>query len=151
MQASRSNLQSALREMIFAKYPLLISVFIWSAASADANSWGNVGEPVTMQPVPSALWAMDLKTEHIHDSIGVETPWPRLRWQLKATARGQVQTAYRILAATSLDRLRGSIADKWDSGKVDSDNSLPGGHFKIPQPWPVKIPQWLDRTGSVSL
>src|SRR5258708_31791481 len=29
-------------------------------------------------------------------------------------------------------------------------SDTPGGHFEIPHPWPVKIPQGPDRTGSVS-
>jgi transposase-like protein len=33
------------------------------------------------------------------------------------------------------------------SGKLTGKRLDPGGHFKISHLWPVKIPQWLDRTG----
>src|SRR5262249_49915386 len=46
------------------------------------------------------------------------------RWLLKSTERGQRQTAYRILVASSLERLNADMGDKWDSGKVRSDNSV---------------------------
>jgi alpha-L-rhamnosidase len=43
-----------------------------------------------------------------------------LSWVLESGQRGQKQTAYRILAASSLDQLAEGKADLWDSGKVDS-------------------------------
>jgi hypothetical protein len=30
---------------------------------------------------------------------------------------------------------------------LKAGENLPGGHFKIPHLWPVKIPHGLDRTG----
>jgi alpha-L-rhamnosidase len=42
---------------------------------------------------------------------------------LESTERGQLQTAYQILVASSPERLEADKADKWDSGKVSSDNS----------------------------
>ena len=43
---------------------------------------------------------------------------PRLSWELTATERNQVQSAYQILVATSTERLSPEKADLWNSGKV---------------------------------
>ncbi|MDR3677653.1 MAG: family 78 glycoside hydrolase catalytic domain [Acidobacteriota bacterium] len=52
---------------------------------------------------------------------------PRLSWLLeaeKAGARGLSQTAYQVLVATSPEKLRAQDGDLWNSGKVDSGNSI---------------------------
>jgi len=65
-----------------------------------------------------------LRCEYLVDPIGIDVPRPRLSWVLYSQRRGQKQTAYRILVATSLDKLRNDIGDLWDSSKVDSDRSI---------------------------
>ena len=72
----------------------------------------------------SSVLVTDLKSEHLTDPIGIQTPRPRFRWLLGSRERAQLQTAYQILVATTLDKLRAGIGDKWDSGKVMSDNSI---------------------------
>jgi len=64
----------------------------------------------------------ELKTEHLNEPLGIETTHPRFRWLLKSTERGQLQSAYQILVATSLEKLEAGTGDKWDSGRVTSDN-----------------------------
>jgi hypothetical protein len=54
------------------------------------------------------------------------------------------ETTHRNRDAIDLQRLCISWHEQADPEQVDS---FPGGHFKIPHLWPVKIPQWLDRTG----
>lgn len=60
----------------------------------------------------------------------VETPVgaaaPRFSWKLtqQKTVRGQKQTAYQILVASSLDKLTQNNGDFWDSGKIASDQSV---------------------------
>jgi len=66
----------------------------------------------------------NLCCEYRDNPIGIDATAPRLCWQLKSDARGQRQTAYRILVASSADLLRGGQGDLWDTGKVDSDQSL---------------------------
>ena len=66
----------------------------------------------------------ELKTEHLSEPLGIETPHPRFRWLLDSTKRGQLQTAYQILVASSSERLQADTGDKWDSGKIASDNSV---------------------------
>ena len=72
----------------------------------------------------ASLLAVQLKTEHLVEPIGVERAHPRFRWELRSDERGQVQTAYQVLVAGSLSALQAGKGDKWDSGKVTSDNSV---------------------------
>src|SRR5690349_3746378 len=54
-----------------------------------------------------------LKTEHLTDALGIETSQPRFSWWLKSAERGQLQTAYQVLVATSLERLQADSGDLW--------------------------------------
>jgi alpha-L-rhamnosidase len=65
-----------------------------------------------------------LKTENVTELLGIETSHPRFRWLLDSDARGGLQTGYQVLVATSLEKLQADRGDKWDSGKVSSDNSI---------------------------
>jgi alpha-L-rhamnosidase len=50
--------------------------------------------------------------------LGTDNPHPRLSWRLRADRTGVGQRAYRILVATSPERLAPGRADLWDSGRV---------------------------------
>lgn len=43
---------------------------------------------------------------------------PRLSWELSAAENNQVQTAYQILVASSVEKLTENNADLWNSGKI---------------------------------
>ncbi len=43
-----------------------------------------------------------LRCEHYVDPIGVDAEQPRLEWIIESSVRGERQTAYRILVATSV-------------------------------------------------
>ncbi|MEW2392251.1 alpha-L-rhamnosidase [Streptomyces venezuelae] len=60
--------------------------------------------------------------EYAPRPLGIDTPRPRLSWPLASDAPGQSQSAYRIRVATAPDRL--DDPDVWDSGKVDSADSV---------------------------
>jgi len=64
-----------------------------------------------------------LKCEYVVNPLGVDTPKPRLQWIMTSKQRGQMQTAYRILVATTEEKLAADEGDKWDSGKIDCDRS----------------------------
>jgi alpha-L-rhamnosidase len=66
----------------------------------------------------------DLRCEYINDPLGIGSPSPRLSWELKSTDRGQTQSAYEILVASSTDKLADDQGDLWDSGKVVSERSV---------------------------
>lgn len=62
----------------------------------------------------------DLRADYRDNPLGVDDPAPRLSWVLASPERGQVQSAYQILVATSPERLGRDQGDLWDSGKVAS-------------------------------
>jgi len=65
-----------------------------------------------------------LSCEYAASPLGVDVARPRFSWTLCSDGRGQMQTAYRILVASSEAKLAADAGDKWDSGKVDSDQSV---------------------------
>jgi alpha-L-rhamnosidase len=65
-----------------------------------------------------------LRCEHFVDPIGVDAEKPRLDWIMEASVRGERQTAYRVVVATSRQLLDADHGDLWDSGKVESDQSV---------------------------
>ena len=67
-----------------------------------------------------------LRTEYRVDPQGVDVTAPRLSWELAVSnpaAHGIRQTAYRIVAASSLANLNRNGGDLWDTGRVDSPQS----------------------------
>ena len=65
------------------------------------------------------------RCEYRVDPLGIEAEHPRLSWVLHSSERGQQQTAYRVLVASSPELLAQDQGDLWDSGKVVSDQSTP--------------------------
>ena len=70
------------------------------------------------------LTIVETKCNYLNNPLGVETLKPRLSWVLKSNKRGQRQTAYRILVASSQETLDKNKGDLWDSGKVISERSI---------------------------
>src|SRR5271157_4470563 len=63
--------------------------------------------------------------EYARNPLGVDTPRPRFGWSFESgTKRGERQTAYRVLVASSVEALQPGKADLWDSGKVVSDDNI---------------------------
>jgi len=76
-----------------------------------------------------ALEVANLRCEHMSHPLGMDVARPRLSWVIeerdqKPEARGQKQTAYQILVASSEELLKQDKGDLWDSGKVLSDQSI---------------------------
>lgn len=63
-----------------------------------------------------------LRTAMRHAPLSVEDPQPMLSWRIEGPA-GTLQAAYRIMAASTPDKLRAGVADLWDSGRVESRES----------------------------
>ena len=68
--------------------------------------------------------ATELRCEYLKNPLGIDTPEPRFSWILESSQRGQMQSAYQILVANDTDKLNKNIGDKWDSGKVVSEQSV---------------------------
>jgi alpha-L-rhamnosidase len=96
---------------------------------------------------------LNLRCEYLVDPLGIDVVRPRLSWVLQSEERGQKQTGYQILVASSGEELDEGEGDLWDSGKVDSDQSVQveyqGRSLRSRQRcwWKVRI--W-DRDGKVS-
>lgn len=76
----------------------------------------------TQSPHPLAV--TNLKCEYRHNPLGIDAAQPRLSWQFESAQRGQRQTAYRVLAAESLETLINDEGTLWDSGRVESAQSV---------------------------
>ncbi|MFE7169348.1 family 78 glycoside hydrolase catalytic domain [Streptomyces sp. NPDC057616] len=61
-----------------------------------------------------------LRTQHLSQALGIDDTTPDLSWRTTAHAANALQGAYRVQAASSLQRLRSGRPDLWDSGKVAS-------------------------------
>lgn len=66
-----------------------------------------------------------LRTEYLVDPNAIDVQAPRLSWIIDAPgARGVSQTAYQILAASSAANLAANRGDLWDSGKIESNQTI---------------------------
>jgi len=65
-----------------------------------------------------------LRCEYAVNPIGIDVARPRLSWVIEADGFGLRQRGYQVLVATSRDALDGDRGDLWDSGQVDSDDSV---------------------------
>ena len=74
--------------------------------------------------VQAALTAYDLRCEMLHQPCGINTTTPALSWKLKGDHNGVRQLAYQILAASRPELLTEEKADLWNSGRVESGQSI---------------------------
>ncbi|MEY4917111.1 MAG: hypothetical protein RL616_1024, partial [Verrucomicrobiota bacterium] len=65
-----------------------------------------------------------LRCEHLENPQGIDVAAPRLSWQLASGERGVKQTAYQIVVVSGAAKLGGDHGDLWDSGRVESDQSI---------------------------
>ena len=79
--------------------------------------------PAVVSAEDMAMTVGHLRCEYLADPLGIDTPRPRLSWQCVSTARGCKQTAYRVLVASSVEKLAANEGDLWDSGRVFSNQS----------------------------
>ena len=66
----------------------------------------------------------NLRTEYLHDPIGIDARRPRLSWRLQADRRGVAQTAYQIRVARTESDLQAGRGLVWDSGRIASGESI---------------------------
>ncbi len=65
-----------------------------------------------------------LYCDHAVNPPAIDQRKPTLGWILRSSRRGTHQSAYQILVSRNPDSLRLGIGDLWDSGKMNSDNSI---------------------------
>ncbi len=69
-----------------------------------------------------------LRCEHLENPLGIDVKWPRMSWCIgglseESDVRGQKQTGYQILVASSEALLANDQGNLWDSGKVGSSQT----------------------------
>jgi len=97
------------RIMAYARCMLVILIALCASPSIAANSEQMIG---------------GLKTEYQNDPLGLDAAEPRFSWQLNSHGRSAGQSAYEIRIATDAEALRGARLLIWDSGKIDSHQSV---------------------------
>ncbi|MES2894266.1 MAG: family 78 glycoside hydrolase catalytic domain [Bacteroidota bacterium] len=70
------------------------------------------------------LAVTQLTCEYKSNPAGIDKTSPKLAWQLQSTQRNVVQAAYRILVADDPALLKRDQGNKWDSKKVNSNESI---------------------------
>ncbi len=76
------------------------------------------------RPAAAALTVDSLRVENRVEPLGVDVLDPRFSWIPRSAERGQRQTGYQVLVASSAERLAQDEGDVWDSGKVPSDQTF---------------------------
>ncbi len=79
--------------------------------------------PLLSTPLQAAVSVASLKCEYAANPLDIGTSSPRLSWIIKSDRRGEKQTAYQVLVASSPNLLSKNRGDLWDSGRVISSQS----------------------------
>lgn len=103
-----TNLTSPLRILI-------AGLAVGAALSPTATAQSSESEKAAP---PAAL-----RCEYRVNPLGIDVLAPRLSWQVQDARRGARQTAYQVVASTD-QAFTAPDAAVWDSGKVDSDQSV---------------------------
>src|SRR6056297_1633164 len=64
----------------------------------------------------------DLRCEYRETPLGIDNTAPRFSWKILdlQKTRGQKQTAFQLLVASSMSELNKDNGDLWDSGKAET-------------------------------
>lgn len=118
------------------------------AACVTGFTWAASGQDATSSLVPTQL-----RCEESVNPLGIDQATPRLYWTLESKERGQRQSAYQIIVASSAELLAKGQGDLWDSGKITSNDSIhiryAGKELKTAQQVFWKVRTW-DKDGKVS-
>ena len=74
-------------------------------------------------PPAGTLKPTQLRCEHAKDPLGIDVPTPRLSWQVESRQRGERQTAWQVLVASTAAGLVADRGDLWDSARTESDET----------------------------
>jgi len=100
-----------------------------------------------------AVKCIDLRCEYTVAPIGIDEAQPQLSWRMESDQRGELQTAYHILVASSEALLANGEGDLWDTGKVETDQSqhiiYAGEPLSSNTKYHWKVRLW-DKTGEAS-
>lgn len=101
-------------------------------------------------PGVSDMQVVNLRCESLTDPLGIDAVQPRLSWILQSQERGQRQSAFQVVVASSRELLDQDQGDRWDSSKVESGESIQvayaGAALASHQPCWWKVRVW-DKDG----
>ncbi len=103
---------------------------------------------VAQEPAAAAGPAV-LRVDNLKTPLGIDDPTPKFSWQLQDAARGAQQTAYEVQVATRAESVREDHGDLWDSGRVESNQSI-GIPYAGPALKPSTRYYWRVKVWSVS-
>ena len=83
-----------------------------------------LGCALSLPSVWAGVTVEQLKCEGAENPLGISRTKPQLSWILRSDERGQKQTGYQVLVASTAEKLAADQGDVWDSGKVASDQSV---------------------------
>jgi alpha-L-rhamnosidase len=118
-----------------------------NAVMKNQTFWGWAAWIASALVAQSAALAapVALKCEYRVNPEGIDELKPRLSWQIESNARGAKQTAYEILVASSAEDLAKDKGDLWDSGRVESNDTVnvvySGAKLESKEPcfWKVRV------------
>ena len=121
----------------------------------------DAADAVAAHEAAVALRIGDLRCEYLCDPLGIDILSAKTRLDSLVPQRGQKQTAYQVLVASTPELLSHDNGDLWDSGRVESDQSTQLDYAGKPLAsrlrcfWKVRAwdEDWqthrLERTGTV--
>jgi alpha-L-rhamnosidase len=101
----------------------------------------------------AAVGVTGLRCEYQKDPLGLDVSHPRLSWIMNSDRRGDFQSAYQVLVASTPEKLVRGEGDLWDSGRIESRDSVHVPYSGVPLQsrercyWQVRL--W-DREGKAS-
>jgi alpha-L-rhamnosidase len=94
-----------------------------------------------------------LRCEYQKEPLGLDVARPRLSWIMNSDGRGDFQSAYQVLVASTPEKLSLGQGNLWDSGRVESSDSIYVPYSGVPLEsrarcyWKVRV--W-DKGGKAS-
>jgi alpha-L-rhamnosidase len=122
----------------------------WALAAALAAGFAGAARG---QVPAAALDPVALRCEYQADPIGIGETRPMLSWRVESPRRGERQTSFQIVVASSPELLKEDKGDLWDTGKVEGDETIGTEYAGAPLVsqercyWKVRV--W-DRDGQAS-
>jgi alpha-L-rhamnosidase len=120
---------------------LLLVVAIITACTTNATS------------ATSSLTSAGLRCEYQTNPLAVDGACPRLSWRIESQSRAEVQSAYRVIVASTRELLVRDQGDLRDSGKIFTNKTIgieyQGAPLKSSQRvwWKVRVWAGEDRSG----
>ncbi|ULT54946.1 hypothetical protein L1999_17600 [Neobacillus drentensis] len=118
----KSQIRSTKRLAIHVSMAMTLFIPTIISTSLPIQKAEAAGSSVAAQAINETKVA-DLRVEYRNNPIGIDLQKPRFSWEMLSNLRGQKQTAYQLLVATSPNKLTPDSVDIWNSGKVNSGES----------------------------